>query len=108
MRISRDKKNWKQQSLWHNEISDISVTHSLEMVTVMVLIPNSPPNQFTLSLLKTVRVLGVILSDERVVRTLKQTHTYTHARLLTRDWIQGRSVSDARTQDACYWQTAVE
>jgi len=76
------------------------------MVTVTVLIPSSPLNQFTLYLLKTVRVLGVILNDERVVGTLKQ--TYTHTRLLTRDWIQGRSVSDTRTQDACYWQTAVE
>jgi len=76
------------------------------MVTVMVLIPNSPLNQFTLYLIKTVRVLGVILNGERVVRTLKQTQT--HTRLLTRDWIQGRRESDTRTQDACYWQTAVE
>ena len=66
---------------WH-----LSYSQS-RMVAVMVLILNSRLNQFTLYLLKTVRVLVVILNDEQVVWTLK-TDTHTHA--VTNSWLDSR------------------
>lgn len=57
------------------------------MVTVAVLILSLPLNQFTLYLPNTVRVLGVILNYERVVWTLKQTHTHA----VTSSWLDSTS-----------------